>query len=152
MAPEVVRHRDELICATTVTRDDRPLAPYLAEIISVVGVLADDAATRGDDDPLVGIEDINPPSPHVRLINPRGLIDTATVIGAVLGRFSADAWVTAVLVPPGGNGSAPLAAYPTVLRPTRGQGKGHDVMRHCRSAWDVAGAAPALHRLENARG
>jgi hypothetical protein len=37
-----------------------------------------------------------------------------------------------------------MAAYPAALRPTGGKGAGKDRLRHVRSAWDVAGAAPSL--------
>lgn len=143
----VVRHRDTLVAHTTVLRNKRPMGWYLAEILDTaseyVSLAANAAVEAGDW--LVAVEGINDPNPHVRLTNVRGLIDTATVLGAVLGRWPA------VIVPPGGNGSGPLGAYPEALRPTRGQGRGRDALRHERSGWDVAGAALTVQRLEAAR-
>lgn len=76
-------------------------------------------------------------------INPGSLIPTAMAAGAC----AAWAWVGpvgVVWVPPGHNGQGALSAYPEPLRPTRGQGKGSDSLRHCRSAWDVAGTAAMM--------
>lgn len=90
--------------------------------------------------PLVCIEGLNDPTPHLGLAAVRGLIDTAHVRGALLAR-----WAAAVDVPPGKHGSGPLAAYPEALRPQRGKGRGQDRLRHVRAAWDVAGAGAHQH-------
>jgi len=57
------------------------------------------------------------------------------VLGAVL-----YAHPDAIIVAPGGHGSAPLTTYPAALvgdREVVGTGK----RRHLRSAWDIAGVA-----------
>lgn len=92
--------------------------------------------------PILAVEDLNAPNPHVGMMNPASLIGTAKVLGAILGAFP-----EAIVVPPGGNGSGPLSAYPEALRPTRGKGAGKDKLRHCRSAWDVSLAAERMMRV-----
>lgn len=67
------------------------------------------------------------------------LLCTAGVLGAVLAT-----WPMAVIVPPGGNGSAPLFAYPKQLVGARETTGTAGRFRHLRSAWDVAGAVPRL--------
>jgi hypothetical protein len=79
------------------------------------------------------------------LTNVRGLLDTAIVVGVLLGRHPL------ILVPPGKHGKGLLLAYPRPLQPENGRGRGYDRMRHCRSAWDVAGAAMTMRKWEAAR-
>jgi hypothetical protein len=74
---------------------------------------------------------------------------TGIVFGAVLGR---DYGVPVVVVPPDGNGSRPMPSYPASLRPARGAAKGHDSLRHERSAYDVATLGPQYRALARARG
>lgn len=74
-------------------------------------------------------------------INLVGLVGTAVVAGAVAGWGWSDGGVRVIWVRPAHNGQGALDAYPEELRPTRGQGRGQDGLRHCRSAWDVAGTA-----------
>jgi len=84
---------------------------------------------------LVAIEGVVAPSPHAGISNPRGIIEAAWVGGRI-----AEAAATrfpVVIVPPGGHGSGPRAAYPDALfgvRERRGRGR----LRHARSAYDVA--------------
>lgn len=139
----IARHGDRCLYRSVVTRDDLQMGDYIAEVISVVvDALAEVDPVDVLEDP-VSVEGLTTPNPHIGMTSVRGLLDTAQVLGAVLAH-----WPTAVVVPPAGNGSAPLAAYPADLRPIRGQGKGRDRLRHCRSAWDIAGAAPTLARLQ----
>ncbi len=70
-----------------------------------------------------------------------GIMNTAIVLGAVLGRYP-----SAVVIPPGGNGAAPFQAYSEGLQPPQGA-KGFDILRHCRSAWDVGQAGLAVARM-----
>lgn len=100
--------------------------------------------------PIVAIEDVTAPNPHIRrrdgnaVIDPAGVIDTAWVAGAVTADLS---HITRVqVVAPAGHG-APVGdrrvlqqLYPSELvgdRETKGTGR----LRHCRSAYDVAQAA-----------
>jgi len=88
---------------------------------------------------LVAVEGVTTPRSHFRgqvsLINVSGLIGAAVVLGAVLA-----VWPDAFVVPPAGNGSGLLEAYPPMLVGPR-EKKGGGWMRHCRSAYDVALAA-----------
>lgn len=142
----VTRHADRLLYAATVTRDGT-LADYLTEVTCTVTKAVACAVTdqAGTTDPIVtpivAVEDLNEPTPHLGLTNVRGLIGAAEVLGAVL-----HAYPTAVLVPPGRHGSAPLDTYPPALvgaRERQGTGKA----RHVRSSWDVAGLGLTLHRM-----
>lgn len=136
----VVRRGDELLYAETVERlagsDRARWAVWCATLVIQAGA---DSLRPG----LVAVEDVRQPNPHVRLTNVAALLDTAAVVGAM-----GYAYPRVVLVPPGEHGRGPAAAYPAELIPARGLGRGHDWLRHVRSAWDVAGAAPALRRLE----
>lgn len=91
---------------------------------------------------LVAVEGLTPPSSHLgrgtQVLAAYGA--TSLVLGALLRDFP-----DAIEVPPGGHGSAPLGAYPPQLRGAR-ERKGRGALRHCRSAWDVAGAAVVLAR------
>ncbi len=80
-------------------------------------------------------------SGNVSFTNVSGLLGTAMVVGAVAGFFP-----NTIEVPPGGNGSGHMGAYPVELRPTRGKGAGGDNLRHMRSAWDVGATAGLLLR------
>jgi hypothetical protein len=92
----------------------------------------------------VAIEAVVPPNVwhngRKQVLPPDSLIATALTAGAIAGWAWADQ-VPVLWIPPAHNGQGPLDAYPPELRPTRGQGKGADNLRHCRSAWDVAGTA-----------
>lgn len=126
--------------------EDLPLADYLQEVLRVV--LGFWQKYNAD---LVAIEAVQAPSPFQGrssgpgFSNLDGILGTAMVVGAVEGFFP-----HAISVPPARMGQAPLSAYPVVLRPTRGQGKGKDKLRHVRSAWDVAGAASGTARMKAA--
>lgn len=109
-------------------------------------------AEAGDEEVLVGIEALRPPSPHrrgdgeMRNLNPTGLMGTGLVFGHLCTVFP-----DAVEVPPGGMGSAMLASYPLCLvgpREKRADSKG--ILRHARSAYDIAGAARTAQRLDRA--
>jgi hypothetical protein len=94
-------------------------------------------------DTILAIEGLTHPNPHVGMANVLGALGTAMVLGAVL-----DCWPGAIVVPPGQHGAGPLGVYPAALRPTRGQGRGHDRLRHCRSAWDIAFTAEQTLRMQ----
>ena len=96
---------------------------------------------------LTAIEDVNTPNAYhegrKQIISPVSAIETALLAGAFLAWRWYDDGPT-VLVPPNRNGQGPLTGYPEPLRPTRGKGAGADNLRHCRSAWDVAGTGLLL--------
>lgn len=116
-------------------------AGYLADVLAAVAELV---AGRHA---IIRVEDVKRPNWHVAkdakrgaATNPTGLLATAQVLGAIRAVYR-----NAELVPPGGNGSKPLGAYPLALVGDRerttpgwelkiGQGK----KRHLRSAWDIA--------------
>ena len=142
----VVRRGDVLVEHHTLVRvgdDDLPTHSCLRTV--ALGVIKLFEAHNADG---VAIEGVQKPSPfmgksgNVSFSNVTGILGTAMVLGAVL------ALVPAIVVPPGGNGSDPLGAYPVELRPTRGKGAGADKLRHERSAWDVAGAGATLLRRQ----
>ena len=130
----VARLDGRLLYGATVTRTSS-MAGYVAEVVDTVRRGCDIA---GDADRvLVAVEGLNPPSAAMRLgaISFAGMLDTATVLGAVLVSFP-----DVVVVSPGGNGSALLASYPAALVGS-GEKVGTGQRRHMRSAWDVAGTA-----------
>lgn len=100
----------------------------------------------GADDPLVAVEGLVKPTAQMGLTAVIPLIGTGMVLGAVLAVYPA-----AVVVRPGGHGSAFITAYPEELRPTRGQGKGTDRLRHTRSAYDIAHAGRIAAAQRRAR-
>lgn len=144
----VTVHRDEPLTAKVLVRagtDDMPGLLYLEQVLTEI---ADQAAAAtlftGARTWSVAVEGVKRPNPNVKrrdgnsLTDPTGIIGTAIVLGAVLARYGH----LAVLVPPGGNGTArSIHLYPVILRPATGRGKGHDLLRHARSAFDVALAA-----------
>lgn len=149
---------EQLVASLTIRRDpggdllEIPPA-YLEDVIVAVS-----AAVREHDADLLAVESLRKPNAHhrgkLKPIDPAGVMATAVVWGALVGRryYTADATaVQAVAVPPGRNGSLPLAAYPEQLRPTRGLGRGADKLRHERSAFDVARRAPAAYAVARSR-
>jgi hypothetical protein len=132
----VARQVDAAVWAAVVTRDG-DMAPYLAEVQAAIF----DAVTCKwpEESFTVAVEGLVTPTPHMGTISLQGLLDTAVVLGAVMGWYP-----DAVVVPPGDNGAGPLGSYPSRLVGAREKlGAGH--ARHARSAWDVAGKA-ALYR------
>lgn len=104
-------------------------------------LLADDPELIPD---IAGIEGLNTPNPHVRVVALQGILDTAVVFGILLGQLQ-PTW--AHVIPPGNHGAAFLRAYPPELVGAK-EKKGSGELRHCRSAWDIAGAALAVHRMK----
>lgn len=95
---------------------------------------------------VLGIEDVFRPHPRgglvdgrARVIDPQPIIDTAVVLGRLIG-----AWPLAHLVRPERHGKGLSAAYPESIRPGRRNLGGPS--EHARSAWDIAGVAAFLAR------
>lgn len=141
----VVRAERELVTAWTVDRGDQEDAGYLIEVLETIE-LAFDAALQRLGLPRLGPVTLGIPlaveglvghesAPSMRRKTSVPLIRTAMLIGAVLVVYR-----QALVIPPGGNGSGPLQAYPEAITPDRPNARGFDKLRHCRSAWDVAGA------------
>lgn len=132
-----------LVGACVVTRSDgQSLKSYILEVLEAVGDHVTDGA-------VVGAEGIEAPKPYIdgklRFTNPLPIMETSAVFGAVLGR-----WPEVYVVPPGGNGSAPRNAYPAALWGAS-EPKGTGILRHARSAHDVALQARRLHRTAMAK-
>lgn len=139
----IARLGPRVIYGATVTRDGK-VTDYLAEVGRTIERAIDKVWRDQNLNSLpiqtcvIAVEDLNEPSPHMGLTNVGGLIGAAQVLGAVIYAYPA-----AVIVAPGGHGSAPLSTYPASLvgkREVVGTGK----FRHLRSAWDLAGAAVVL--------
>lgn len=153
----VVRDRDRLVGWHLCSRGHQPIADYIDQLLGMAVDLAHDTADAGGLD-LIAIEGLNDPSPHMGMTSVRGLIDTATVIGALLAWSGIDGDPLGLLVDPGGHGSAAeglgraglLACYPHQLVGDR-EDKGAGRLRHVRSAWDVAAAGARQHCQEAAR-
>lgn len=146
----VARRGPELLAAQVLDRDplDRvelPGGPASLQrwLDHVLDAVADLSGSLGlaIGDVVTACEFVTPPHPHggrrdakARIITPGPLMETAAVMGAMLGR-----WPGTVLVPPAQHGSGPDGAYPAgIRRRTRGLGGPTD---HARAAWDVAGGA-----------
>jgi len=145
----VLRRGDQLLDHTLVERAGRgplPDAVYLRQVNAAVGRLFHVAAASrpvvAADAIVVAVEDLHAPNPHLGTTNVLGVLGAAMVLGAVL-----DRWPDALRVPPGGHGAGPLAAYPAVLRGPR-ERRGTGARRHLRSAWDIAGAAAGVLRVQ----
>jgi hypothetical protein len=137
----VARHGDTVHYAATVRRDGN-LRDYITEIGDTIDKATHALACHTHDNPirtpLIAVEDLNEPTPHLGLTNLKGLIGTAKILGAILHRHPA-----AIVVPPGRHGSAPLTTYPPVLIGPR-ERAGTGTRRHARSAYDVAGYAARI--------
>lgn len=128
----VVVERGRAVARATVERGSRvgdgsTDHDYLDDVV----VELDAAHTRYGVE-LVAVEDVRRPVPQAghRPTNPAGIIAAAVVLGRVIG-WADERGRPVAIVPPGGHGSSPRAAYPPELR------------RHERSAYDVALAAPS---------
>lgn len=168
----VVRWGSELCAWGVAERKGDPLHEWTRRILSGMRCYSDEALShiwpeRGFDGDLVwAVEDFHVPTPHLGRVHARQVVETAWVVAYIYAtareeqRYdpqpsSAD---TAVLVPPNDFGRAPLGAYPPELV-TDGERRGQWQLRpagrstkvsHARSAWDLAGAAPAQLRTRYA--
>ena len=134
----VVRERDgTCLEAVLVLRDDgADIQEYVTDFAASLIGLVDEY-----DVDAVAVEGYKPPNPHMGMINVAGLLDACAVCGAAL---AAPIRVVTYLVTPGGHGAAPLQAYPSQLIGKR-EKKGTGLLRHCRSAWDIAGIGMVMH-------
>lgn len=151
----VLRDGETLLDWQLVERDRETVDRWANRCVDVAGHLV--ANLHVD---LVAIEGLNPPTPQMGTTSVLGLMDTATVIGAMLGWVADPAFgAKYLLVPPDRHGRAAegygrtglLAAYPDALvgpQETSGTGR----LRHVRAAWDVAAAAVREQRTLNLGG
>lgn len=141
----VLRRGDQMLAHLVVPEAGRGMARYLGVVL--------DALVYWSDLDLVAVEGVTAPSPHLRLTNPAPLLDAALLAGGVVGAALARE-VDVVLVPPGGHGAGVLTYYPAALvsdgerRHGLARAGGSSPLRHCRSAWDVAGAGERLRRAQ----
>jgi hypothetical protein len=137
---DAVHRGDEVGDAGWLAHVRASLNAAMAQAASLDAALAEAAGLRQGKG-LLAVEDVVAPNPHVRVTNVAALLGTAKVVGMVLAVHP-----TAILVRPGGHGSAPLASYPPNLvgdRERAGSGR----LKHARSAYDVAGAGLAHWRM-----
>lgn len=152
----VVVRGDELIGSDVIRAEGKldphnPVDPvYLRALrICLEALLGRAGVGHGLD--AVAIENVAAPNPHLGMTNAAGIV----AVGAVVGMLWSWAYdlgdpVPVMLIDTEGHGSSLLAGYPKDLQPTRGQGKGTDILRHARSAYDVALAARWYLRIERA--
>ena len=149
----MVRDGDRLLGHRLVERDGDDWDRYRDDLTGALWDFAEPVEGVAMSASLVAVEGLHVPTPHMGMTSVKGLIDTARVLGWV-------EWVACqvwgdqgpfVSVPPGGHGTAPRSTYPPELIGAREGPKLTGRLRHCRSAWDVAGAAPSYWRLRQAR-
>ncbi|ABS03235.1 hypothetical protein [Kineococcus radiotolerans] len=145
----VVRHRNAYVAHAVIESDkaERITYPGLEQlpapgyIVRITEALQD--LTRGLDVRIYAIESVRAPSWHMggakSPMHPKDLIALGAIAGAVTGALVTTG-ADVMFVPPAGNGSRPLRSYPPELVGAR-EVKGGGILRHARSAWDVAGTA-----------
>lgn len=133
----VVRDRgDQLLFHGVITREPGETPPAY---ISTAAVLITGALERYRP-VMLAAEDLVDPTPQMGVTAVAGLLGTSRMIGHLEALFP-----DLVLVRPGGHGSQPLELYPPALVGAR-ERSGEGILRHARSAWDVAGEAIRYRR------
>ncbi len=142
----VVRDGDVVLHASTLVRslEDREGTDWALLVVRRIEEILQDYPQMIP----VGIEGINDPKGfhHGKqaAINPKDIIRAGIVLGACVQR-----WPTAIIVPPGGNGSQHYTNYPAELIGRRpkdllGSTNGAGTRDHEQSAYDVAGKAAKI--------
>jgi hypothetical protein len=91
----------------------------------------------------IAVEGVVRPNGHIRRIDSSGVMGVSFVLGGIL-----TVHTDAIVVRPAGHGSAFLTSYPPELVGVREKGRiGSGALRHCRSAYDIAGAARTMLRI-----
>lgn len=145
----VVRVRRAVVFVRVVVRRDPGWLATGVYLNDVLDTVAEARAVAGPG-ARVGVEGLSKPQAYMRgqlrPVSHTALVSTAMVYAVVIAVFG-DQYV----VPPGGNGSAPLQSYPRDLiggphneRYPRSEPKGEGLLRHARSAFDVAGTAARI--------
>lgn len=154
----VLNSDGELIRHGETERDDgEPLNDYVRRAVISTRKVVNRYAGPGRA-PVIGIEQIKPPNPHVNrrrndgkktaVINVQGSLDTARVIGGLLVELWPLALNDIIMVEPDGHGKNLLALYPPELVGPREKGDyGTGQLRHQRSAYDIAQVA-SLDRIQ----
>lgn len=141
----VVRDGDGVLHSSTYVRaPDCSATDWAIEVISRLRELHAEHTINGIELP-VGVEGVSDPkgfkSGQHAAINPSGIIRAGVVLGAVVA-----VWPSAIVVPPGRNGSKHTSHYPSCLVGRRpkglpGDATGAGTRDHEQSAFDVAGRA-----------
>jgi hypothetical protein len=144
----VITHGPDVLAQRTWIKPDldptglRRLVDEIDDLIATTAYTAPTGTTR------IYVEDLNPPTPHLGMTQPRWLMQTALIIGALCAGLRP----TPRLVPPAQFGTGLLAAYPRCLvGPRERTGRGKGPFQHLRSAYDTALAGAAARRLEVVR-
>lgn len=144
----VLRDRDKVLDHAVVERARRHELPYLEDVAEAVTRFA----KRADH---IAVEGLTPPSPYIngkkQLIRPEHVMNVSVTYGWVLAVLAVHLDRTFVIVQPNGHGSRHEALgldvrrlYPAELIGHREGPAGTGILRHARSAWDIAGAAKAI--------
>jgi hypothetical protein len=163
----VARHRDTLLSFSTVTRDwSMPLADYARLVLDRAGGLGSVAGRayqlyrhRSSGELLWAVEDYQTPTPHLGEVAPQQIAETCWLVGYLTAALREEtpqgprSHADVVLVAPAAHGRQPYGTYPDELttaaeqRQPRLKAAGRNTLvSHCRSAWDIAGAAETLRR------
>jgi len=138
----VVRDGDAVLHASTLVRPDEVNSTdWAIMVVTSIQSIMKDFPERIP----MGVEGVNPPTGFQNgkqaSLNPRDIIRAGIVLGAVVAT-----WPTALVVPPGRNGSQHYSHYPALLIGRRpldlaGSTNGAGTRNHEQSAYDVAGKA-----------
>lgn len=147
-----------LVGHTLCRRDTQPLAQFAVSVGAKVNAIVYDLLNENQS-VTVKIEEVVPPKGRVKgkraAINPGSLIGVSMVYGAILNELASIAdhlspRLAIVLIAPRKHGSTPATLtgqrlheymhgrYPQALLPSAPDAKYSDIMRHCRSAYDIA--------------
>lgn len=127
---------------------DRTWSTYAHNVLRSIDRLLADAAESDRGPVELAVETLHTPSGFAKgkpaPLNRNqlgGLMGTCGILVVVLAR-----WPNAGIIAPGGHGSAGQIAYPPQIR--KPEHVKVDVLRHCRSAWDVTHAYSSERRKE----
>jgi hypothetical protein len=151
----VARRGDRLLGHAALERLEQPLAAYAEHVLDETDRIAHHHILPYGID-LYAVEGFNPPTPHLSTVAIETVTHTAWLVGFLQSGFT---WLTAVdtvLVPPGQHGRGPYCSYPDELKTAAEQRQPRlkaagrsSLVSHCRSAWDIAGAAETSHKQRN---
>lgn len=147
---------DHLVITSTAPPRVAPGIDYAHDVVDALVAIEAHIAGLGHTVHM-GVESLVAPSGYARgaasgdksPVHPTGLMGTSMVYGAVATAFRGRIY----LVRPGGHGSQMLRFYPAALVGVREKGAyGGGQLRHCRSAWDIAGEVVKVLRHPQLRG
>jgi hypothetical protein len=124
----VAREGQDVLGHTVVTRG--PTETWRTYTVRVMNAIQ--GLLVANPDLWLAVEGLVRPTGQMGMMDPATLYRTARILGAIEWQ-----WPEVVVVRPGGHGAAPLQAYPPELVGPR-EKKGGGVLRHARSAYDIA--------------